>query len=103
MTTYTEYLKERREQEWREELRKKLKGKERTDQPRVHMPEVDPNERVKSQTVEVNLGLGREEAIKEASRCMDCVNPTCIEGCPVGINIPEFIKNIEREEFSLAA
>jgi len=103
MTTYTEYLKERREQEWRVELRKKLKGKERTDQARVHMPEVDPMERVKYQNVEVNTGLNTEQAIKEASRCMDCANPTCIEGCPVGINIPEFVKNIERGEFALAA
>jgi glutamate synthase (NADPH/NADH) small chain len=34
---------------------------------------------------------------------MDCVNPTCINGCPVQINIPEFIKNIERKEFGEAA
>jgi glutamate synthase (NADPH/NADH) small chain len=103
MTTYTEYLKECREQEWRAELRKKLKGKERTDQPRVHMPEVAPMERVKYQNVEVNLGLSVEQAQKEASRCMDCVEPTCIDGCPVNINIPEFVKNVERGEFGLAA
>jgi glutamate synthase (NADPH/NADH) small chain len=103
MTTINEYLKERREEEWRIELRKKLKGKERTDKERVHMPEVDPNERVKYQNMEVNLGLSEEQAINEASRCMDCVNPTCIEGCPVQINIPEFIKNIERKEYGLAA
>ncbi|MGF7141226.1 NADPH-dependent glutamate synthase [Roseimarinus sediminis] len=103
MTTINEYLKERRGEEWRIELRKKLKGKERTDKERVHMPEVDPNERVKYQNMEVNLGLSEEQAINEASRCMDCVNPTCIEGCPVQINIPEFIKNIERKEYGLAA
>jgi len=103
MTTYTEYLKERRDLEWRAELRKSLKGKERTDIPRVHMPEVDPMERVKYQNVEVNIGLSEEQAVKEASRCMDCVNPTCIEGCPVSINIPEFVKNIERKEFGEAA
>ncbi|MFA9391047.1 MAG: NADPH-dependent glutamate synthase [Prolixibacteraceae bacterium] len=103
MTDLTDYLKERRAQEWREELRKKLKGKERTDQARVQMSEVDPSERVKYQTMEVNTGLTEEQAIVEASRCMDCVNPTCMEGCPVSINIPEFIKNIERREFGLAA
>jgi glutamate synthase (NADPH/NADH) small chain len=103
MTILADYLKERREQEWRAELRKKLKGKERTDIPRVHMPEVDPMERVKYQNVEVNMGLTEEQAVKEASRCMDCVNPTCIEGCPVLINIPEFVKNIERREFGEAA
>lgn len=103
MSTLEEYLKERREQDWRADLRKKLKGKERTDIPRVHMPEVDPKERVKYQNVEVNLGLTEEQALVEASRCMDCVNPTCITGCPVQINIPEFIKNIERQEFGEAA
>ncbi|MCF8358743.1 MAG: NADPH-dependent glutamate synthase [Prolixibacteraceae bacterium] len=103
MTTLAEYLKERRDQEWRAELRKKLKGKERTNIPRVKMPEVDPNERVKFQNVEVNLGLSIEQAQREASRCMDCVNPTCIEGCPVQINIPEFVKNIERGEYGQAA
>ncbi|MBP7508842.1 MAG: NADPH-dependent glutamate synthase [Prolixibacteraceae bacterium] len=103
MNTLEEYLKERREQDWRADLRKKLKGKERTDIPRVHMPEVDPKERVKYQNVEVNLGLTEEQALVEASRCMDCVNPTCISGCPVQINIPEFIKNIERQEFGEAA
>jgi glutamate synthase (NADPH) small chain len=103
MTTLADYLKERRDEEWRAELRKKLKGKERTDKPRVHMSEVDPNVRIKRQDIEVNLGLSVEQAIAEASRCMDCVNPTCIEGCPVQINIPEFIKNIERGEFSKAA
>lgn len=103
MNTLEEYLKERREQEWRAELRKKLKGKERTDILRVHMPEVDPKERVKYQNVEVNLGLTEEQALVEASRCMDCVNPTCINGCPVQINIPEFVKNIERKEFGEAA
>lgn len=103
MTTLTDDLKESRNQEWRTVLRKKLKGKERTDIPRVKMPEVAPSERVKHQNVEVNLGLNEEQALVEASRCMDCANPTCIEGCPVQINIPEFIKNIERKEFGLAA
>ena len=103
MTTLADYLKERRDQEWRADLRKKLKGKERTDIPRVKMPEVEPLERVKYQNIEVNLGLNEEQALLEASRCMDCANPTCIEGCPVQINIPEFIKNIERKEFGLAA
>lgn len=103
MTLSKEYLTERRNEEWRNELRKKLKGKARTDLPRVKMPEVDPLVRIKHQDLEVNTGLSKEQALVEASRCMDCVNPTCIEGCPVNINIPEFIKNIEREEFALAA
>lgn len=103
MKQSSDYLKEKRDEEWRVELRKKIKSKARTDLPRVKMSELDPLERIQSQTLEVNTGLSAEQAIVEASRCMDCANPTCIEGCPVSINIPEFIKNIEREEFALAA
>lgn len=103
MTSIAEYLKERRDEEWRAELRKKIKAKERTETPRVKMPEIEPHERVKYQNLEVNTGLSENQAVLEASRCMDCVNPTCIEGCPVQINIPEFVKNIERKEFALAA
>ena len=52
---------------------------------------------------EVNLGLTKQLAMAEAQRCLDCVDPTCISGCPVEINIPKFIKNIERGEFIEAA
>ena len=61
------------------------------------MTEQDPEKRNKDFT-EVNCGLTEEEARKEAQRCLDCVNPTCITGCPVGINIPKFIKKIEAGE-----
>ena len=98
-----EYLKIERDQEWRDQLRKKIKNKERTTQERVSMTSLDPMERIKYQDWEVNLGLNMEQAQREASRCMDCVNPTCIEGCPVSINIPKFIKNIERGEVLEAA
>lgn len=97
-----DYLKEERQQPWREELRKSMKAKERTDIPRVKMPEEDPVVRAASHT-EVNLGLPEEWAIKEARRCLDCANPTCITGCPVGINIPKFIKRIEQGDFLEAA
>jgi len=95
-------LKQEREIAWRKELRGKIKNKERTSFERVKMPEADPNERRHSY-VEVNSGLSTEQALVEARRCLDCANPTCIEGCPVEINIPKFIKNIEREEFLEAA
>ncbi len=98
-----EYLKIEREEAWRVELRKKTKNKERTEIQRVKMPEMEASERVKYQDREVNQGLSIAEAQQEAVRCMDCVTPTCIEGCPVGINIPKFIKNIERGEFGEAA
>lgn len=92
-----------RDAAWRKQLRESVKGKERTDIPRVHMPERTPQERVTSQRLEVNTGLTKEMAVQEAKRCMDCVNPTCMEGCPVSIDIPGFIKNIERGEFLEAA
>ena len=92
-----------RKAEWREELRKSMKGKERSEIERVKMPELDPVYRATTRTEEVNIGLTREQAITEAKRCLDCVNPTCMQGCPVNINIPSFIKNIERGEFLNAA
>jgi len=97
-----EYLQAERAQSWREELRRTLKNRDRISLVRVKMPEVDPV--VRSRTYdEVNLGLTPEQAKSEAQRCLDCVNPTCITGCPVEINIPKFIKNIERGEVLEAA
>ena len=92
-----------RSAQWREELRKSMKPKERTLIPRVHMNELDPEYRSHSRKEEVNLGLNEEQALTEAKRCLDCANTSCMEGCPVGINIPTFIKNIERGEFLEAA
>ena len=103
MSLDPEYLKIERSQEWRAALRSKTKNKERTAIPRVHMPEQAPEVRVKYQDREVNLGITTEQAALEASRCMDCVTPTCIEGCPVNINIPKFIKLIENGDVLGAA
>lgn len=89
--------------QWREQLRKSMKPKERTLIPRVRMNELDPEYRSHSRKEEVNLGLNEEQALTEAKRCLDCANPSCMDGCPVGINIPAFIKNIERGEFLEAA
>ncbi len=88
---------------WREALRKSMKPKERTAIPRVKMNELDAEYRSHSRKEEVNLGLTEEQALVEAKRCLDCANPTCMTGCPVGINIPGFIKNIERGEYLKAA
>ncbi len=88
---------------WRMELRKSMKPKERTAIPRVQMPELDPEYRSHSRKEEVNLGLNEEQALTEAKRCLDCANPGCMEGCPVGIDIPRFIKHIEKGEFLEAA
>lgn len=102
MTT-EELIAARRSEPWREELRKSKKNKERTDIPRVEMNELDAEYRSHTRLEEVNLGLTKEQAMQEAQRCLDCPNPTCMEGCPVSINIPTFIKNIERGEFLEAA
>ncbi len=102
MKNIEEYLKAERSQDWRVQIRKAMKTKERFSLERVHMPERDPNVRNKN-IDEVNLGLAADMAIVEAHRCIDCPNPTCITGCPVGINIPKFIKKIEANDFMGAA
>lgn len=71
------------------------KAKDRVAIPRVKMPELAPEVRIQSLYKEVNQGLTMEQAITEAHRCLDCKNPTCVKGCPVNINIPGFIKQLE--------
>ena len=80
-----------------------LKAKDRIKIPRVSMPELDPVYRATTRLEEVNQGLTAEMAIREAQRCLDCKKPTCVEGCPVNINIPGFIKQIEKGKFLEAA
>ena len=80
---------------WRQELRKKNSPKDRMAIERVTMPETEVSVRTTSQRIEVNTGISAEAAQIEAVRCLDCPNPTCMSGCPVSINIPTFIKNIE--------
>lgn len=92
-----------RDASWRKELRKSLKPKDRMAIERVVMPELSPEYRSKTRLEEVNTGLTKDMAMTEASRCLDCAKPTCVEGCPVGIDIPSFIKNIERGEILSAA
>lgn len=91
-----------RNDQWRETLRNKLSAKERTAIPRVKMPELRPLYRI-TNSEEVNMGLSAEQAQLEATRCLDCPDPQCITGCPVSINIPGFIKNIERGNIEYAA
>lgn len=92
-----------RDAEWRKELRLAVKPKERMAQPRCTMPELDPAYRARQLREEVNQGLSVETAQMEARRCLDCNNPGCVQGCPVGIDIPRFIKHIEKGEFVKAA
>ncbi len=91
-----------RDAAWRDELRRAHTAKERTAIPRCQMPSLPADYRV-TNNEEVNQGLTLDQAVLEATRCLDCPDPQCVTGCPVGINIPGFIKNIERREFRLAA
>jgi glutamate synthase (NADPH/NADH) small chain len=91
-------LKAEFDQSWRQELRKSVPVKERMKIPRRKMPEREPAERG-CDFLEVNQGLSAEEAVLEARRCLDCANPLCVTGCPVGIDIPGFIKLIEKGDF----
>lgn len=91
-----------RDASWREELRSALSAKQRTSIPRAVIPQLDAKFRIHSNH-EVNQGLSQAQAVLEATRCLDCPDPQCITGCPVSINIPGFIKNIERGEILEAA
>ena len=75
-----------------------LKNKERMKIPRKQMPEQVAAER-RSNFHEVPLGLPPMSAVIEANRCIQCKSPTCVAGCPVGIDIPGFIDCIARGDF----
>ena len=78
-------------------------AKDRVAIPRVQMPELRPEVRVKSLREEVNQGLTFEQAVTESHRCLNCKNPTCVQGCPVNIHIPGFIKKLEEGDILGAA
>ena len=69
---------------------------------RVPIKEQDPKQRAHNFD-EVCLGYNEEEAVLEASRCLRCKNPQCVQGCPVNINIPEFIFHLKEKDFEAAA
>lgn len=69
---------------------------------RVPVRELDANERKKN-FEEVCLGYNDEEAVLEASRCIGCKKPKCVENCPVGVDIPSFIEHIKNKDFKAAA
>ncbi|HPA64516.1 MAG TPA: NADPH-dependent glutamate synthase [Spirochaetota bacterium] len=77
---------------------KSLSNKERTAIPLQEMPAQDPKVRINNME-EVAQGYSREQALVESRRCLQCASAPCVEGCPVQINIPGFIKAIEEENF----
>ncbi|MDY6794868.1 MAG: NADPH-dependent glutamate synthase [Actinomycetota bacterium] len=78
------------------------KQKKKHLEPRAPMKEQDPGER-KGNFSEVALGYGEEEAAVEASRCLQCKKMPCVDGCPVEINIPAFVKLVADRDFAGAA
>lgn len=65
---------------------------------REKMPEQNPKLRIQNFN-EVALGYTRENALREAARCLQCKKPACVEGCPVNVQIPAFIKQIKEGDF----
>ena len=76
-----------------------LTPKDRAAIPHMDMPVQDPKERIHNMS-EVALGYTEDEAIVEASRCLQCRNKPCVNGCPVGIDIPAFIYKITEKDYS---
>lgn len=74
-------------------------AKTRAVPPRHPLPRLDPKERAKTFD-EVAVGFDRETALAEARRCLQCKRPSCVGGCPVGVNIPGFVKALAEERFS---
>lgn len=80
---------------------RELTKKERMAIPRQSMPAQEPMERIRNFD-EVALGLTAEMAITEAERCLECKKPRCVDGCPVGIDIPAFIHEMQEGDFGKA-
>jgi glutamate synthase (NADPH/NADH) small chain len=80
----------------------RLSPKERVKIPRQKMPEQEPLAR-RANFEEVNLGLGVGVAATEASRCIECASPKCVQGCPVGVKIREFVDLVLVEDYKGAA
>lgn len=91
----------------------KLEHNENTKCPIDHDEVTDPKKRAKPRMLEatsrsrcfeeVNLGLTLDEAVREAKRCLECKNPRCVAACPVGIDIPGFIKELKNVEVGKSA
>ncbi len=83
-------------------MAERLPPKQRTKIPRQSMPEQDPTERAHN-FAEVNLGLDAAIAEREAQRCLTCTDPKCVQGCPVGVQVREFVDLVLEGEYLKAA
>ncbi len=77
----------------------KPKPKPKIKKEAIEMPKQEPEVRVKNFN-EVALGYSEEQALEEATRCLQCVKPQCVAGCPVEVPIPEFIKCIKEKKYA---
>lgn len=93
------YNREERRALWDHQckIEAKTKGPKKSKK-REKMPEQDPKVRIQNFT-EVALGYTRDNALREAARCLQCKKPPCVEGCPVNIDIPGFIKRVKEGDF----
>jgi glutamate synthase (NADPH/NADH) small chain len=80
----------------------RLSNKERVKIPRQRMPEQEPAAR-RQNFEEVNLGLAEVMAATEASRCIECADPKCVKGCPVGVKVREFVELVLAQDYKAAA
>ena len=95
-------LKIERDKDYRKDLASKMSAQNRNKIPRLRMPQQEPEDR-RTNFNEVNYGITPDIAQQEARRCLDCKKPYCVAGCPVGIDIPSFIKLIDKGDFLAAA
>ena len=89
-----------------DKLQEKLKAgpltpKDRMAIPQQQMPAQEPKTRARLMT-EVCTGYSKEMAVVEANRCLQCKNMPCVSGCPVNVQIPQFIEQIAKGEFKKA-
>ena len=83
-------------------MKGRLTAKERVKIPRQKMPEQEPASR-RQNFQEVNLGLAASVAATEASRCIECADPKCVKGCPVGVKVREFVELVAQGDYKAAA
>ena len=83
-------------------MSQRITTKERLQITRQAMPEQDAAERA-ANFLEVNLGLPERMALLEADRCLQCKDPRCMQGCPVGVNIPRFLQFLTDGDIAGAA